>query len=969
MGPVSCDRPSVVPLLIVVLFCATAASAQSTAEGTIRGHVNDQQGGALPGVAISAASPTVAGSFQAVTDGEGNYRLLNLRPGTYTVTAELSGFSKFSRENVVIRAGLNLVVDVVLAVGTVAETVTVSGESPMLETAKTVQAVNISGEFQRQLPLGSRRDFSEFLELTPGVTSRTFESNGGMQYMMRGSYIDNHVVQFDGADVGSFRQSAALYVGANSDMIEDTQVKTGGVDASQPLGIGLIINLATQSGTNRLKGSAATIYQARSWNGDNNPRGTSAVYDIVQPDVSLGGPIMKDRIFFFGAFRYTRRDSGISRTEKQLADLKTAEPAFVPFDNRVRNQYYYAKVNAPLTANHQVSVFFQRDLNPEAGSFPNETKRYSLNAFGGSAVGGRWSGVWGSALTTQVLATWNNKSINGNFSVFGDYLYPGAKGIACDSVFAQQGRWSCSTTLAVIGGTGSITTEPARKTTLQGDITYYRQGWFGSHEFQTGVFAQPRLSVKGATRYLNDGLIGEDLVLRRAGAPTSGFVPYHRQYVDRTEILSRNLTANDYGVYVQDAWKPKPRLAINAGIRFDRVSATDNIFAVEVQDHVEIGPRFGATYVLTADRNNILRVSAGRIHDFPSGRYLPGAGTNLVGRTDTYDLNLDGVFETSFVTPSVNELSRNREIDPERNQFFIDEYILGYRRQFPGQVSLDASWVRRYYKDLPALVETNGIYDGGVFRGYKDETQNQIYLVTNDRWTTPVYTGLEFTAAKRTSRMQVLATYTRQWQHLDGTWRPNDPASFIQPNQFANNRNIGLVSGNITDSYAESGQFSTMWQKHVFRVGGSYLARGAVRLASNLSVQSGPYSGPILDRLAAPDSRFGPPTVTLSNGRVASNPLATQIRFANADRGEGQLQGPTLIVWNLRVGRVFRFGGQQIEAAFDIFNITNRGTPQQFLAGGNQLYSANYAIGPDGNFQGTSLQYARSGQLLLKWSF
>jgi len=958
--------------LFVLLGVASVVRAQSTAEGTIRGQVKDQQGGVLPGVSIAAASPTVAGSFLAVTDAEGRYRLLNLPPGTYTVTAELSGFAKFSRENVVIRAGLNVLLDVVLAVGTLAETITVSGESPMLETEKAVQAVNISGEFQRQLPLGSRRDFSEFLEVTPGVTSRTFESSGGMQYMMRGTYIENHVVQFDGADVGSFRQAAALYVGANSDMIEDTQVKTGGVDASQPLGVGLIINLATQSGTNRLKGAASTIYQARSWNANNNPTGTSAVYDIVQPDISLGGPIKKDRLFFFGAYRYTHRNSGISRTQKQLTDLKAIEPTFSPFDNLVRNKYYYVKGTAPLSPNHQVYAFVQRDFNPEAASFPNESKRYSVNAFGGNALGARWSGVWRSSLTTKVLASWNNKSINGNFSVFDDYTFPGPAGIACNSVFAQSGQLSCSATLAVVGGTGSISALPAEKTTIQADVTYYKRGLLGSHELQTGFFAQPHLHYKSTTRYLNDGFIREDVVLRRAGDPASGLIPYHRQYVDAQEVVTRELTAQDYGFYVQDGWKPTPRMTINAGVRFDRVSATDNLFNLEVQNHVEVGPRFGATYVLTNDQKNIVRFSAGRIHDFPQAMsgYLPTAGTNIVGRTDLYDLNLDGVFEARFDSPSSTALSSNRTIDPDRHQFFIDEFIVGYRRQFPGQVSLDASWVRRYYKDLPALVEINGIYDGSVFRGYKDVTQNEIFLVTNDRWTTPVYTGLEFTAAKRTNSMQVLATYSRQWQHLDGTWRPNEPAAFIQPDHFPNDKNIGWVRGNETNSFSGAGDaFSTMWQKHILRIAGSYMAPWGVHLASSLSFQSGPYSGPIIARLAAADPRFGPATVGLSNGRVVPNPLATTLRFAYATRGEGQIQAPHLIVWNIRFGRTFRFKGQQIETAFDIFNVTNRGTPQQFLSGGNQLFSANYAIRPDGTFQGTSLQYARSGQLLLKWSF
>ena len=144
------------------------------------------------------------------------------------------------------------------------------------------------GGLQRALPLGTRKDFSEFLEVTPGVTARTFDQGtGGQVYMLRGSEIENHVVQVDGADMGSFRQGwAGLYVGLSTDSIEDTQVKTGGVDASAPLGVGVIINIATPSGTNRFKGAASTIYQSKSWNGNNAAPGGQSVYNrVFQPDV------------------------------------------------------------------------------------------------------------------------------------------------------------------------------------------------------------------------------------------------------------------------------------------------------------------------------------------------------------------------------------------------------------------------------------------------------------------------------------------------------------------------------------------------------------------------------------------------------------------------------------------------------------------------------------------------------------
>ena len=327
--------------VVLILLCLAIPDASAQTAGTLRGYIKDDQGAALPGVTVSATSTSVARVHTAVSDTEGFYRLIDLPPADYTVTAELQGFSKFARPNVSIRAGLNIEVDIALQVGAIQETVTVTADTPMLEVQKPVQSVNIGGEFQRSLPLGSRHDYSEFLEVTPGVTARSFDqATGGQVYMLRGSEIENHVVQIDGADVGSFRQGwAGLYVNFGGDAIQDTQVTTGGSDASAPLGVGVVINVATPSGTNRFTGAANMVYQAESWNGNNNPGGTSAVYQLAQPDFAVGGPIEKDRVWIFGAARYVYRNTGIARTSTQLANLSALSPGFTPYDNQARDKY------------------------------------------------------------------------------------------------------------------------------------------------------------------------------------------------------------------------------------------------------------------------------------------------------------------------------------------------------------------------------------------------------------------------------------------------------------------------------------------------------------------------------------------------------------------------------------------------------------------------------------------------------
>ena len=160
-----------------------------------------------------------------------------------------------------------------------------------------------------------------------------------------------------------------------------------------------------------------------------------------------------------------------------------------------------------------------------------------------------------------------------------------------------------------------------------------------------------------------------------------------------------------------------------------------------------------------------------------------------------------------------------------------------------------------------------------------------------------------------------------------------------------------------------------MWLKHIGRLGVVYMAPWNLIFASTISAQSGLLTGPVVTRIAAADPRFGPPTVQLSNGRVVSNPLATTIRFANANRGDGQVEGPAIASWNARAGRDFRIGSRRVEAALDVFNITNRGAVQSFLGGGYQTYSPNFARRADGTFIGSSVQPPRSAQLTVRFVF
>jgi len=142
-------RPSLKLVTLLVFLTAGPVDAQISSEGTVRGVVRDAEGGVLPGVTVTAVSATVPGTHISVSESDGQYRLLNLSPGVFDVVAELAGFTKFTRQGVEVRAGLNLTLDIVLTLGSVAESLIVSGGSPLLETQKPIKAVNIAGDFLR----------------------------------------------------------------------------------------------------------------------------------------------------------------------------------------------------------------------------------------------------------------------------------------------------------------------------------------------------------------------------------------------------------------------------------------------------------------------------------------------------------------------------------------------------------------------------------------------------------------------------------------------------------------------------------------------------------------------------------------------------------------------------------------------------------------------------------------------------
>ena len=321
---------------LVVAFAVGVPSTMEaqTGDGSVRGYVKDEQGAVLPGVTVTAASQTLLTPVSGVTDASGYYRLLNLPPGTYTVSAELAGFTSVRREGLIMRAGLTMTVDIALPIGSLSETITVAGDSPMIETNRPTSVINIEGELLRAAPITSRRLFSDALDMAPGIGSRNVDDGVGRRaYYFRGSHIYAHAFQLEGAPASAYIDSAAHSMGMGGDTVQDVEIKLGGADASTPLSTGVVMNVVTPRGQNAFKGSAAYTFQPMEWNSDNTqggaaPGGLPTSQSVNQWDLSLGGRIIRDRVWFFATYRYADLENGISRTPTDLQYLTAFKPRF-----------------------------------------------------------------------------------------------------------------------------------------------------------------------------------------------------------------------------------------------------------------------------------------------------------------------------------------------------------------------------------------------------------------------------------------------------------------------------------------------------------------------------------------------------------------------------------------------------------------------------------------------------------------
>ena len=307
---------------LVWVVGASAATAQSTT-GSISGTVHDQSKAILPGVTVEVRNVDTGATRTIVTDADARYRALNLTPGRYSVSGELSGFTTAKVNDVVVQIGRDVPVDLMLSVGGVAENVTVTGEPALLDLSSAVVGGVVSTKQIAELPLNGR-SFMQLATLQPGVAvSRTTERDftggfGGTQVAIAGARPEQTGYLLEGTNISDISDKAPSSVAGvllGVDTVQEFSVQTHGYSAEFGRAAGGVISAVTKSGTNRFKGTAFEFLRDSAL----DAKGYFDAGDAPPPFTrnqfggTLGGPIVQNRLFFFGSYEGLRERLGTTR--------------------------------------------------------------------------------------------------------------------------------------------------------------------------------------------------------------------------------------------------------------------------------------------------------------------------------------------------------------------------------------------------------------------------------------------------------------------------------------------------------------------------------------------------------------------------------------------------------------------------------------------------------------------------------
>jgi hypothetical protein len=548
-------------LVLVFLSAAPAVFAQQTS--SIAGVVKDSSGGVLPGVTVEASSPALIEKVRtATTDGEGRYNIVDIPPGTYTVTFTLGGFGVFKREGLQIPSGFTATVDGTMRVGALEESITVSGAAPLVDTANVRKQLVASADMLSALPTSSKQIYT-LVTLTPGYTGVT--DVGGQYAAEAGSYHGKYgtKVSFNGMGIENSSGNSSYQI--NAATVDEMVLQTSGISAEVNAD-GPVMNIVPKSGGNTFQGILNGLYSNHSMESDNltdelRARGLQNAnkrVKIFDEAASLGGPIKKDKIWFFGAFRtwgMAKQFAGTYYNKTQDQAL-TPPGAFLrvvpwtPWVDRPLDTYssrwesydsYSGRVTWQMAPKHKLDVYVDDQHGCNCGSIGST---YSVESYVGSYKfePNVFTQInYNSPITSKLLLEAGyGASISQWNQTYGPNVTPDIVSIFDAGTSLIYGNYS------TYRGRPDYT----NRRTQRFAATYVT----GTHTFKSG-FQSEQL---GTDQFIFSN--GNMSYIFFNGTPIS-----LTQYTTPYGELDRG---NDLGIFAQDQWR-LGKMTLNLGVRFD----------------------------------------------------------------------------------------------------------------------------------------------------------------------------------------------------------------------------------------------------------------------------------------------------------------------------------------------------------------------------------------------------------------
>jgi hypothetical protein len=709
--------------LAVLVFTSTgfAQGGGASVTGSINGRVADSSGAVLPGVTATVTSPSMMGAQTSVTDANGTYRFPALPPGTYTITYELSGFNTLKRENIQIAMGFTATVNVELGVAALQETVTVTGDSPVIDTSNTRVQQNFKLEALQEIP--NSRDMWSLLAVTPSVSMQRIDVGGnraGTQttYAAYG-YSGQNRVLVEGINTTEGTSGAGFYTDYGS--FEEVFLGTVGQGAEMPTP-GVQSQMLGKSGGNKFQGEFYDDYETNGMISDNiagnvpqqfmynavtNPSGirdhSNETLKYRDTNINLGGPIKRDKVWWFFSYRNQKTSVG--------------QPNFIgaaagtPFDTKLWNPS--GKVTYQINQNNKLIGYYQWGQKVQPNRLPSASFNYSDLGTTLTQTSGSWlyKGEWNGTINKNMYA-------EVRYGVFG-YYFP----LITNTDTALHEVVNSKLNQYFNGDQKEQTDRQRRQVT--GAVTYFKDGMAGAHNFKVGGELLLESGWYGYTQVYS-GNIRENIASSGLPASVNMAAPTATSVGNLGAGPDGDLTSVDkvttFDWFVTDQWTYK-RATMNLGLRFDHYDVwtpEQQQLAYTFPTGVAIPavtfpeqhylkwnsfvPRLGVTYDLFGSGKTVLKANYGLYRFNPGVGVANSANTNQASKTLTYAwtdtktcagcIPGDGIYEPGEEgNLTTSNLAGTIKVDPAIQQPYSQQATFFVEQQLTEGVGLRAGFV------------------------------------------------------------------------------------------------------------------------------------------------------------------------------------------------------------------------------------------------------------------------------------